>query len=61
MMSIFVPCLHLRKNNYMPTITKKILPEWFDAIESGKKKYELRIEKKITFVRKVNLFDKLNF
>lgn len=69
----------------MSTITKKILPEWFDAIESGKKKYELRladfdiqdgdtlrleewvgededrkftgrfIEKKITYVRKVNL------
>jgi hypothetical protein len=27
----------------MATITKKILPEWFDAIQSGKKKYELRL------------------
>jgi len=27
----------------MAIITKKILPEWFDAIESGKKKYELRL------------------
>ncbi len=27
----------------MATITKKILPEWFDAIQSGQKKYELRL------------------
>ena len=27
----------------MTVITKKILPEWFDAIASGKKKYELRL------------------
>jgi hypothetical protein len=27
----------------MATITKKILPEWFDAIASGKKKCELRL------------------
>lgn len=27
----------------MATITKKILPEWFDAVASGKKKYELRL------------------
>ncbi len=69
----------------MTTITKKILPEWFDAIASGKKKYELRladfdiedgdilrleewtgegddrkptgrvIEKKVNYVRKVDL------
>lgn len=69
----------------MSTITKKILPEWFEAIQSGKKKYELRLadfdiqdgdilrleewigenenrkftgrfmEKKINYVRKVDL------
>jgi hypothetical protein len=69
----------------MATIIKKILPEWFDLVASGKKKYELRladfeitegdtlwleewtdkgkdrkptgrfIEKKITYVRKVDL------
>jgi len=27
----------------MATITKKILPEWFDRIASGQKKYELRL------------------
>lgn len=27
----------------MAIITKKILPEWFDAIQSGQKKYELRL------------------
>ena len=27
----------------MATVTKKILPEFFDAIASGKKKYELRL------------------
>jgi ASC-1-like (ASCH) protein len=27
----------------MAKITKKIDTEWFDAIESGKKKYELRL------------------
>ncbi len=27
----------------MATITKKILPEWFEAILSGKKGYELRL------------------
>lgn len=27
----------------MAIITKKILPEWFDAIASGEKKYELRL------------------
>ncbi len=27
----------------MAIITKKILPEWFDAIASGQKKYELRL------------------
>jgi ASC-1-like (ASCH) protein len=27
----------------MTTIEKKILPEYFDAIASGKKKYELRL------------------
>jgi hypothetical protein len=27
----------------MKTITKKILPEWFDKIEAGIKKYELRL------------------
>jgi hypothetical protein len=26
----------------MTTVTKKILPEWFDAIAAGQKKYELR-------------------
>jgi hypothetical protein len=69
----------------MAIIIKKILPEWFDAIQSGQKKYELRladfdiqdgdtlrleewtgigedrkptgrsVEKKITYVRKVDL------
>lgn len=69
----------------MATVTKKILPEWFDAIISGQKKYELRladfdiqagdtlrleewigegedrkptgrvIEKKVDYVRKVDL------
>ena len=69
----------------MATITKKILPEWFDAIASGKKKFELRLadfdiqdgdilrleewigegsdrkptgrvmEKKVTYLRKVDL------
>lgn len=27
----------------MPTIRKKIWPEYFDAVSSGKKKYELRL------------------
>lgn len=27
----------------MKTVIKKILPEWFDAIVSGKKDYELRL------------------
>ncbi len=27
----------------MKTITKKIVPEWFEAIASGKKDYELRL------------------
>ena len=27
----------------MKTVTKKILPEYFEAILSGKKKYELRL------------------
>lgn len=27
----------------MKVITKKILPEWFDAIASGQKKFELRV------------------
>lgn len=69
----------------MKTVTKKILPEWFDAIEKGQKKYELRLadfdiedgdilrleewvgegenrkptgrvlEKKISYVRKIDL------
>ncbi len=67
----------------MKTITKKIYPEWFDLVNSGKKKYELRldefdieegdtlrleeytekdkkptgrfIEKKVNYVRKVDL------
>ena len=27
----------------MAVITKKILPEWFDKVASGQKKYELRL------------------
>lgn len=27
----------------MKVVTKKILPEWFDAIQNGSKKYELRL------------------
>ena len=31
------------QNEYMKTIKKKIWPEYFDAVESGKKKFELRL------------------
>ncbi|MEN9647690.1 MAG: hypothetical protein RLY57_494 [Candidatus Parcubacteria bacterium] len=71
----------------MKTVTKKILPEWFETVKSGQKRYELRladfeiqdgdtlrleewvgegehrkftgrfIEKKIDYVRKVDMKD----
>ena len=28
---------------FMKVVTKKILPEWFDAIDNGSKTYELRL------------------